>query len=175
MGLNREGETEWHRTSTIYMAVIVINTTVVWSAIALVGALLITGILQPEQGQQVPELVRSTAVVIVIMTTVAVMGLITSLLRARSIRYRVGATEIDFTSGFFSRTTTSLPYDRIQTVSIQAGIVSRAFGLSSLVLQSAADQSSVTIPGLTMEQVNSVSEAVLRRVRRLQDHGSPLL
>jgi membrane protein YdbS with pleckstrin-like domain len=89
-------------------------------------------------------------------------------LRARSTRYRLLVDEVHLETGILSRTSVSLPYDRIQTVTIQNGALDRMLGVRHVVCRSAADTSSITLPGLTNELAERTRQLVLERATELR-------
>ncbi|MCS5718091.1 PH domain-containing protein [Herbiconiux sp. CPCC 205763] len=91
---------------------------------------------------------------------------------AGRIRYQLGEDEIQYEAGILSRTAVSLPYDRIQTVSITSGLVDRLLGINHVVCQSAADQSNITLPGLRTDQAEATRQAVAERSRLSRRGGN---
>lgn len=87
----------------------------------------------------------------------------------RNTAYQLRADEVLIRTGALSRTTTAMPYGRIQRVDLDEGIIDARYGLASLELQSAAEDGSVTIPGLPVDTATAMRDAILQdsEVRRL--------
>ncbi|MFB2554563.1 PH domain-containing protein [Herbiconiux liangxiaofengii] len=96
---------------------------------------------------------------------IAVLTSLATIVRAWTIRYQLGETEIRFRSGILTRTAISLPYARVQTVTTHNGVIERLLNITNLVCQSAADQSNITIPGLDEPAADRLRVVVLERAR----------
>ncbi|MYU24489.1 PH domain-containing protein [Streptomyces sp. SID8352] len=66
----------------------------------------------------------------------------------RSWRYTERADDLLISRGVLWRTTTVVPYGRMQLVEVTSGPVERHFGLASVQLHTAAAASDATVPGL---------------------------
>ena len=66
--------------------------------------------------------------------------------RVRAIGYQLRQDDLVFRRGLFWSRMVAIPYGRLQLVDIQRGPVTRAFGLSSLKVVTAAAVTNVTIP-----------------------------
>ncbi len=133
---------------------------VVWAVQALVSALVVSVIVG----------IVSTVVEGFLWAgplTFLVVGGVTvalSVLRYRVWRFQVREDSLFLERGVFTRTTTVVPYVRIQHVDSSRGPVERAVGLASVVVYTAGSRGAdVTIPGLTPED----AEALQQRLKRL--------
>lgn len=75
--------------------------------------------------------------------------------------YRVRADEVLVRRGAFSRTTTALPFGRIQRVDLNEGPIDSSFGLAALTFESAASSGSVAIPGIPVADAKALRDHVL--------------
>ena len=74
--------------------------------------------------------------------------------------------DISYRSGVLFPKLTTIPYDRIQQVSIKQNPVSKIFGLYSLEIVNGAQAfSSTTIPGLTEETAIQVKSVITEKMR----------
>ena len=81
-------------------------------------------------------------------------------------RFRYGVREDDLLveSGVLFRHTVSIPLDRIQHVDTRQGPIERAFGLSRLVVYTAAGMSADgSIPGLDEAHADALRDTLVRR------------
>ena len=81
-------------------------------------------------------------------------------------RYRYGVRDDDLLveSGVLFRHSVSIPLDRIQHVDTRQGPLERAFGLSRLVVYTAAGMSADgSIPGLEEAQADALRDTLVRR------------
>jgi membrane protein YdbS with pleckstrin-like domain len=58
---------------------------------------------------------------------------------------------------------TFLPFHRIQQVDIERGPLDRAFGLSTLIIRSAAASTDAKVPGLDPSVVEDLRQSLLER------------
>lgn len=100
-------------------------------------------------------------------TLVLLIGVSTLLWPAlawRRFRYGVRADDLLVESGVLFRHTVSIPLDRIQHVDTRQGPMERAFGLSRLVVYTAAGMSADgSIPGLDEAQADALRDTLVRR------------
>ena len=79
--------------------------------------------------------------------------------------YALRQRDLSFRSGVILPTVTTIPYDRMQQVSVKQNPVSRIFRLYSVeVVNGAQAMSSLTIPGLTEERANQIKNIVIERM-----------
>jgi membrane protein YdbS with pleckstrin-like domain len=88
-------------------------------------------------------------------------------LRFRHWRYAVAEEEIDLQHGMLTITRTLIPMARIQHVDTRRGLLQRRYGLSSLVIYTAAGAS--TIPGLAAEAAESLRARIAALARTRDD------
>ncbi len=82
----------------------------------------------------------------------------------RHFRYGVRNDDLLVESGVLFRHTVSIPLDRIQHVDTRQGPLERAFGLSRLVVYTAAGMSADgSIPGLEEDRADALRDALVRR------------
>lgn len=86
----------------------------------------------------------------------------------RRLTYRVGESDIRMESGLLSRAARSVPYDRIQDVSLEQGFVPRLFGLTMVKFETGAGGSDeIKLAYLTNEEGAALRELV----RELRDEA----
>lgn len=82
----------------------------------------------------------------------------------RRFRYGIRNDDLLVESGVLFRHTVSIPLDRIQHVDTRQGPLERAFGLSRLVVYTAAGMSADgSIPGLEEAQADALRDTLVRR------------
>jgi putative membrane protein len=84
-------------------------------------------------------------------------------LRWLKLEYRVGAHEIRIDSGFLSRTSRAIPFDRVTDVDIEQGPVHRLFGLAKVKLETGASAGAKEEEGV----LHTIS---LARAEALREH-----
>ena len=117
---------EWRRTSPLSFVVTAILS-LRRAGLPTLAALIGTGAFRQGWAVVVPALVA--------------MGLLTALfsfLAWRKFRYRLGESDIRVERGLFSRTARSVPYERIQDVSLEQGLVARLFGMVEVRFETGA-------------------------------------
>lgn len=83
----------------------------------------------------------------------------------RHFRYRLGAEDISVESGVFSRAARSVPYERIQDVSLEQALVPRLFGMVEVRVETGAGgQDELKIAYVSAAEGEALREAV--RIRR---------
>ena len=84
--------------------------------------------------------------------------------------YALRERDISYRSGILFPKTTTIPFDRVQQVSVRQNPVSRYFGLCALEIVNGAQlMASTTIPGLTDETANSIKNLVSEKLRNGHD------
>lgn len=130
--------------------------------------------------RQAPPIESSTSVVFagvsvaLTLNFVLVLLVIPWLLRKtlESQRCRVSATQITSESGWLTRTTQSIPLDRIQDLSVKQGFLQRRFGIWTLEVQTAGSTS--PFPELTLHAPKNafgVRDAIMNRRDALMAKG----
>jgi membrane protein YdbS with pleckstrin-like domain len=78
--------------------------------------------------------------------------------------YAIRSRDILYRSGLIFRTTTVLPFNRVQHVELKTGPVDRMFGLSRLKVYTAGgSQSDLTIPGLESSTSKNLKELIITK------------
>jgi membrane protein YdbS with pleckstrin-like domain len=99
-----------------------------------------------------------------LVVLIAVTTLVWPSLAWRHFRYGVRDDDLLVESGVLFRHTVSIPLDRIQHVDTRQGPMERAFGLSRLVVYTAAGMSADgSIPGLDEAQADALRDTLVRR------------
>jgi len=76
--------------------------------------------------------------------------------------YGIRKHDIIFRSGLIFRSTTVIPFNRVQHVEIKNGPIDRYFGLSKLNIYTAGGSlSDLSIPGLLMETAQNIKELIV--------------
>ena len=100
------------------------------------------------------------------IAAVSVIGLLLKWLR---LEYRVGADEIRIDSGFLSRTSRAIPFDRVTDVDIEQGPIHRIFGLARVRLETGASAGSKEDDGvldtISLERAEALREHIRARRR----------
>lgn len=82
-------------------------------------------------------------------------------LEVRHLGYLVRDKDFSFRKGVISRTVTTVPYARIQHVSIDRGPLARSFGLATLQMRTAGD--GLTVPGMGHDAAQQLKALVVDR------------
>ncbi|WP_193106227.1 PH domain-containing protein [Brachybacterium sp. FME24] len=72
--------------------------------------------------------------------------------RVRAIGYLDAEEDLTIASGIMFRSVHTIPYGRVQSVKIDEGPVDRRYGLAKLTVSTAADGSTVVLPGLPKQE-----------------------
>lgn len=86
--------------------------------------------------------------------------------RCRSWRYRFGDEALEVHHGVWWRTLAAVPYQRIQQVEVEHGPLQRRFGVVSLALRTASTTSLGTLPGIAVDEAETVRRMLLQRAGR---------
>jgi membrane protein YdbS with pleckstrin-like domain len=97
---------------------------------------------------------RVFAGVFVLVFAGAYLFYLPALLKIRS--YSIKAEKLTITSGAFNTKTFSLPLCAVQTVTVSADLLCRAFGLASVTVFTAGFR--LRIPGLPLEQAKALAK-----------------
>ena len=93
-----------------------------------------------------------------------VFSLLRSVIRWHKLSFRVGTREIRIDSGFLNRTHRSIPFDRIQDVTIEQGPLARALGLARVGFETGGSGGSHDDEGalaaITLVRANEIRELV---------------
>ena len=92
-------------------------------------------------------------------------GIVSTLVRYWSFSYRVEPDGIDMASGIFNRTQRSIPFDRIQDVNIEQGLLHRLTGTARVKLETGASAGKADEDG-TIDSIGLARAGELRDVVR---------
>lgn len=99
-----------------------------------------------------------------------------AVLRWRKFSYRVGAREIRIDSGILSRTHRSIPFDRVQDVTIEQGPLARALGLARVRFETGGSagsgQDDGSLAAVSLQRAGEIRDLV-RASRGLAPAGVP--
>jgi membrane protein YdbS with pleckstrin-like domain len=110
------------------------------------------------------ESARAALVTIAVVgTTGTVLAAGTARWRYSSWRWRAGSDALELEHGPIVRRASLVPYHRIQQIDVVRGPFARAFGLSSLVVHTAAATSDAEIPGIDAGEADALRRALLER------------
>jgi membrane protein YdbS with pleckstrin-like domain len=134
-----------------------------WTADAIAAALIlvigiVVTVLLPGSspiGRWLPPVV--VAVLLVLVALIAWL----QWLEVSNLGYLVRDKDFSFRQGVISRSVTTVPYARIQHVSIDRGPLARSFGLATLQLRTAGD--GLTVPGMSHETAQRLKALVVDR------------
>ena len=80
--------------------------------------------------------------------------------------YALRENDITYRSGLVFAKTTTIPYDRLQQVSVKQNPVSKLFSMYSVeVFNGAQGMASLTIPGLTEERANQIKDILIQKLK----------
>jgi putative membrane protein len=106
------------------------------------------------------------SVALAVGTAAALIGTLTSYIGWRRLTYTIGETDIRVESGIFSRAARSVPYERIQDVSLEAKPLPRLFGLVAVKFETGAGGAD----DLALQYLaNADGEALRQLVRERRD------
>ena len=98
------------------------------------------------------------------------------LLKWLKLEYRVGPDEIRIDSGFLSRTSRAIPFDRVTDVDLEQGPLHRLFGLARVRLETGASAGSKEEDGvldtISLERAEALREHI--RARRRGEQAAPV-
>lgn len=84
--------------------------------------------------------------------------------------YALREKDITYRTGIIFPTITTIPFNRLQQVSVKQNPISKYFKLYAVeVVNGAQALSSLTIPGLTEEKANQIKNIVIDRLKHDQD------
>jgi membrane protein YdbS with pleckstrin-like domain len=95
--------------------------------------------------------------IIVVIVTVAVGAI----LEARRLAYQLRDHDLSLRSGVIRHRVETIPYSRVQHVSVGRGVIERALGLATLELSSAGPD--IAVPGLSVEDAERIKQVVAER------------
>ncbi len=134
----------------------------IFAAVVVVAAILVTVLLPADSVPRwIPGLVG-----VVLLALVALAAWL-QWLEINRLGYLIRDHDFSYRSGVISRTVTTVPFARVQHVSIDRGPVARAFGLATLNLRTAG--SGVVVPGVDHETAQRLKNLVADRAGALAD------
>ncbi|MGX6451378.1 PH domain-containing protein [Brevibacterium paucivorans] len=98
---------------------------------------------------------------------VAVVGIvwwvIVAYRQVKNLGYAIRDNDLLIQRGIMFRSTTVVPFGRMQFVDVSSGPVSRLFGLATVELHTASASSDATIPGLPAQDADHLRELLAQR------------
>ena len=142
---------EWQRVSPRYVVVEIVGT-IVTGAVISAGAAGLWLLL----GQRWAMYAGAAVAVITLIT------LVFEPRRVRSIGYQLRQDDLVFRRGIMFQRFVAVPYGRMQLVDITRGPIARWLGLADLKLVTAAAATGVAIPGLTVDEAESLRDRLVQ-------------
>lgn len=99
-----------------------------------------------------------------------VLSLIQAQLAYRNYKYELGETGLKKESGVIWKEYITIPYSRIQDVTIQRGPFERIFGLSSLYIETAGAEGS-GLSGVTQQEAENIREELISKSQKTRNTG----
>ena len=101
---------------------------------------------------------------------------IAALLEARRLAYQLREHDLSLRSGVIRHRVETIPFSRIQHVSVGRGVIERSLGLATLEVSSAGPD--IAVPGLSVADAERIKQTVAERAgvdddRRRLDDGAP--
>ncbi|MBS3928824.1 MAG: PH domain-containing protein [Sphingomonadales bacterium] len=129
----------------------------VWAALLIIAAL-------------VAEALTPVPTGLLILPALAIAAWTTLIGPARAFRrmgYAFSADRLRVVKGYIFQTDTLVPLSRVQHIDVEAGPLLRRFGLAELqVHTAAADEATVTVPGLLRADAEAMREAIREHIRQ---------
>jgi membrane protein YdbS with pleckstrin-like domain len=80
--------------------------------------------------------------------------------------YAFREKDITYRTGWLWRSTTTVPFNRVQHCEVSQGVLDRYFGLGKLKIYTAGGSSSdVSIPGLFVEQATDLKDFIVEKIK----------
>lgn len=74
--------------------------------------------------------------------------------------------DVLFTHGIIATTTIVIPYNRIQHVALEEGILARLFGLSKIeIFTAGGNNSDIQIPGIKKEEAENIKQLLMGKIQ----------
>lgn len=87
--------------------------------------------------------------------------------RYRAWGYIEGEDELHIRSGLWTRVRTAVPFGRVQHIDISQGPIERAYGLATLILNTAGTRgASVPLPGLLQSDAERMRDRIRAQIRQ---------
>jgi len=129
----------------------------IWTVIVLVAGLVVAYFV--ESNKWIPLLVMG---VVLLLT---VLGVIFTILGVKNIGYQVREHDLSYRQGVLMRTVETVPFVRVQHARVTQGPIQRAFGISSLAVNSAGPD--LDIDGLGADDAERLRAIVVERAGEL--------
>lgn len=85
--------------------------------------------------------------------------------------YAFRTHDVIYRSGAIALTTTVIPYNRVQHVVLQEGVLSRKYGLAIVEVYTAGGSGSeVKIPGIEKDHAEKIKQLLLGKIQNQQEH-----
>jgi putative membrane protein len=100
---------------------------------------------------------------LLMLAVFTIMSIGTAVLRWLNFSFRVGAREIRIDSGLINRTHRSIPFDRIQDVTIEQGPLARAFGLARVRFETGGGETRTddgSLAAIPLERAGAIRDLV---------------
>jgi uncharacterized protein len=110
----------------------------------------------------VPHPLRDGLVTGVVITMLVVAAVVVPIVRYQRWRYALRAEDLWIRQGVLTVIVSIVPYRRLQFVDTRQGPLDRLFGLSQLVVHTAALGTSARLPGLDAEEAERLRERLAR-------------
>jgi len=131
----------------------------------LVGSLIVIIVLR-ELNDKIPKELQYGIIAIVILNLI--WGLINAIKGFKHKSYALRQKDIIYKSGWLWKQMTTAPFNRVQHVRIDQGVIERKFNLAKLKIFTAGGNSSdLSIPGLDPVTANELKEFIVKKT--LQD------
>jgi membrane protein YdbS with pleckstrin-like domain len=138
---------EWRRVSPRAITIDLVGELILAVVVAAIGLVLWRLIDHPW------PLIAGGAIVLVTLVSAAFVPR-----RIRSIGYLLREDDLLFRRGIMWQRFVAVPYGRMQLVDINRGPLARAFGLAELKFVTASPAAGITIPGLPLEEAESLRD-----------------
>ena len=142
-----------------YAGVRIVRSVLQWGAFVLVFAVLaIVGLVIDE-----------TVVVIISLAFIVpfLVGMIIEIIivfrQVRALGYREREHDLLLQRGIMFRSTTVIPYGRLQYVEVTAGPLMRAFGLATVTMHTASASTDASLPGLPRAEAEALRDSIAAR------------
>ncbi|WP_396172531.1 PH domain-containing protein [Flavobacterium sp.] len=148
-----------------YLNVVYIGNTV-FAILLSIGTLIFLWVKEESQPLILPT-VGATVILIALLFWLSTISF-------RKKGYALREKDILFQKGILSRTTTVIPFSRIQHVALHEGFFSRMYQLSELQIYTAGGSSSdLHIPGLPKEQAEQMKTFLLQKITPIVETSTP--
>lgn len=112
---------------------------------------------------EIPVLVKTY--IPIVLAFIGLLSLIFVLVGIKYKGYLVRTQDITYRTGWLTRTVTTVPFNRIQHVEVNQGLVDRWLQLASLrIFTAGGSQSDLNIPGIKLAQANNLKHFLLQKI-----------